>query len=213
MAGDAPLAGAGTEAVAVWSGVESLGSRESEWRRGQASGEAGASCEDRFRDRCRAREKRRLSRQRAWRRVCGLIALCTWMTAAASAMARDEPTVEQLKASVTAAKVADKAKLCVLIAEKQLSESDRLYAASDYEKAQAALMDVVTYAELARDYAIQSHKYEKQTEIAARGMTRKLNEIRHSVSRDDQPPLEDAISRLERVRDDLQSAMFKKGAQ
>lgn len=139
--------------------------------------------------------------------------LGTLMAAAAVSMIpRDEPTVDQLKASVTAAKVADKAKLCVQIAQKQLNESDRLYAASDYEKAQAALMDVVTYAELARDYAIQSHKYEKQTEIAARGISRKLNEIRHSLGRNDQPPLDDAIQRLERVRDDLQSAMFKKGA-
>ena len=141
-----------------------------------------------------------------------MIVLCTWVLTVARAAPKEEPTLEQLKASVTTAKVADKAKLCLQIAEKQLNESDRLYAASDYEKAQTALMDMVTYAELARDYAIQSHKYEKQTEIAARGMTRKLNEILHSVGRNDQPPLEDAINRLERVRDDLQSAMFKKGA-
>jgi len=160
-----------------------------------------------------ARKKRCLRRPRAWRQICAMIAFCSWMTATASAIPRDQPTLEQLKASVSTAKVGDKAKLCVQIAEKQLNESDRLYASSDYEKAQAALMDVVTYAELARDYAIQSHKYEKQTEIAAREMTRKLSEILHSLGRDDQPPLEDAINRLERVRDDLQGAMFKKGAQ
>lgn len=144
-----------------------------------------------------------------------MAALCMLMTATAGAtlIPRDEPTLDQLKASVAAAKVGDKPKICVQIAQKQLNESDRLYAASDYEKAQVALMDVVTYAELARDYAIQSHKYEKQTEIAARGMTRKLNEILHSLGREDQPPLEDAINRLERVRDDLQAVMFKKGAQ
>ena len=122
--------------------------------------------------------------------------LCALATViAAGTIPRDEPTVEQLKAEVSSAKVADKAKICVQIAQKQLNESDRLYAASDYEKAQGALMDVVTYAELARDYSIQSHKYEKQTEIAARGMTRKLNQILHSLGRDDQPPLEDAINR------------------
>lgn len=167
----------------------------------------------RLRDDFGALQARRLSWHPSWWQICATIALCAWIAAAASTIPRDEPTLEQLKASVSTAKVGDKAKLCVQIAEKQLNETDRLYAASDYEKAQSALMDVVTYAELARDYAIQSHKYEKQTEIAARGMTRKLNEIRHSVGRDDQPPLEDAISRLERVRDDLQSAMFKKGAQ
>lgn len=182
-------------------------------RQDGAFGEAEARREDRFQGEFPARNERHLRRRRAWRRVWAMATLGTLMAAAAVSMIpRDEPTVDQLKASVTAAKVADKAKLCVQIAQKQLNESDRLYAASDYEKAQAALMDVVTYAELARDYAIQSHKYEKQTEIAARGISRKLNEIRHSLGRNDQPPLDDAIQRLERVRDDLQSAMFKKGA-
>ena len=176
-------------------------------------GEAEAARRNRFLGEFPARKERHLRNRRAWSRICGVAALCILMTATASVIPRDEPTVDQLKASVSAAKVGDKAKLCVQIAQKQLNESDRLYAASDYEKAQAALTDVVTYSELARGYAIQSHKYEKQTEIAARGISRKLNEIRHSLGRNDQVPLDDAIQRLERVRDDLQAAMFKKGAQ
>jgi len=190
-----------------------LSSQELELGHGRLFGEHRIRCENRVRDGFPAGKMLCRSRRRSWLRFTAMTALCAWMTAAAGVMPREEPTVEQLKASVTAAKVADKAKLCVQIAEKQLNETDRSYVASDYEKAQAALMDVVTYSELARDYAIQSHRYEKQTEIAARGMTRKLNEIRHSLNREDQPPLEDAINRLERVRDDLQSAMFKKGAQ
>ena len=193
-----------------------MSTRESESRKRRALGPAKARGVNRFVAGCPAEKERHLRRQRTWRRLCelcGILLLCALATAsAARAIPRDEPTVEQLKAEVTAAKVGDKAKICVHIAEKQLDESDRLYAASDYQRAQADLMDVVTYAELARDYAIQSHKYEKQTEIAARGMTRKLNQILHSLGHDDQPPLEDAINRLERVRDDLQSAMFKKGA-
>ena len=193
--------------------MESLGSRESELGPDRVFSGTVALGDIRLRGNLPAWHIRRLSAQPSWWQICAMIALGACITAAASTIPRDEPTLEQLKASVSTAKVADKAKLCVQIAEKQLNETDRLYAASDYQHAQAALMDVVTYAELARDYAIQSHKYEKQTEIAARGISRKLNEILHSLGRDDQPPLEDAISRLERVRDDLQSAMFKKGAQ
>jgi 20S proteasome alpha/beta subunit len=74
------------------------------------------------------------------------------------------------------------------------------------------LADVVAYAELARDYSIQSHKYQKQTEIAARSMTRKLTDLLHSLGQQDQPPVRDAINRLQRVRDDLLIAMFPKGA-
>lgn len=126
--------------------------------------------------------------------------------------ARSEPTVEELKARVSSANVADKAKLCLEIAEKQLNEVDKNYTADNVEKAQTSLTDVVSYSELARDYSIQSHKHQKQTEIAVRAMTRKLNDILHVLTRDDQTPVKDAIRRLERVRDDLLAAMFPKGA-
>ena len=128
------------------------------------------------------------------------------------ASARTEPTVEELKARVSSANVGDKAKICLEIAEKQLNAADKLYTADDMEKAQASLTDVVAFSELARDYSIQSHKHQKQTEIAIRSMTRKLNDLAHVVSRDDQGPLKDAIQHLERVRDDLLAAMFPKGA-
>jgi hypothetical protein len=100
----------------------------------------------------------------------------------------------------------------VQIAQRQLTAADKLYADSEFEKGQAALVDVVAYSELARDYAIQSHKYQKQSEIAVRSMTRRLSEILHLVGHDDEPPVRDAIKRLERVRDDLLKAMFPKGA-
>jgi len=143
-------------------------------------------------------------------RVCGtLIPLAL----AAVVMARsNEPTVEELKARVASASVRDRPHLCVEIAQKQLTEADKSYAASEFEKGQAALTDVVAFSELARDYAIQSHKYQKQTEIATRNMTRKLNDLLHSLGGPDQAPVRDAINRLQRVRDDLLAAMFPKGA-
>ncbi len=132
---------------------------------------------------------------------------------AAVVMARsNEPTVEELKARVASTSVRDRPHLCVEIAQKQLTEADKLYGASEFEKGQAALTDVVAFSELARDYAIQSHKYQKQTEIATRNMTRKLNDMLHSLGGPDQAPVRDAINRLQRVRDDLLASMFPKGA-
>ncbi|HEY1678088.1 MAG TPA: hypothetical protein VGG04_10305 [Candidatus Sulfotelmatobacter sp.] len=125
---------------------------------------------------------------------------------------RDEATVEELKARLSTASVSDRPHICVEIAEKQLTETDRLYAASDLEKAQASLSDVVAYSEMARDYAVKSHKYQKQAEIAVRGMARKLTELSHSLGHDEQAPVEDAVGKLESVRDDLLSSMFKKRA-
>jgi len=131
---------------------------------------------------------------------------------AAHALPVADPTVEEMKARVSETSVGGRPHLCVQIAERQLAEADKLYTAADVEQAQTKLTDVVAYSELARDYSIQSHKYQKQTEIAVRVMTRKLTEVMHALAHDDQAPVQAAITRLQRVRDDLLAAMFKKGA-
>ena len=123
-----------------------------------------------------------------------------------------DPTVDGLKGRLASTSIGDRPRLCVQIAQRQMAETSRLYGSAEYEKGQPTLTDVVAYSELARDYAIQSHKYQKQTEIAVREMTRKLTEILHSLGQEDQPPVRDAITRMQRVRDDLLASMFTKGA-
>jgi hypothetical protein len=141
--------------------------------------------------------------------TCTLFALLIGATGRAAA--GSEPTVEELKARLASTNIGNRPHLCIEIAQKRLVEADKLYAAAEVEKGQAALTDVVAYSELARDYAIESHKYQKQTEIAVRAMTRKLTDLLHSLGHDDQAPVQDAIRRLEKVRDDLLKAMFPKG--
>jgi hypothetical protein len=147
-----------------------------------------------------------------WRHVSGVVCGVALMAALAARAAAVETTVDELKARVESASRGDRPRLCIQIAQKQLVETSKFYAATEDEKAQATLTDVVKYSETARDYAIQSHKYQKQTEIAVREMTRKLTEIMHTLGRDDQGPVRDAIKSLEHVRDDLLAAMFPKGA-
>lgn len=125
--------------------------------------------------------------------------------------ARDEPTIEELKAKVDNASAGERPPLCIQIAERQLNTADKFYIAGDSEKGHAALADVTAYAEIARDAAIQSHKHEKQAEIAIRKMTRKLSDMKHQLAREDQEPVQNAIEQLERIRDELLAAMFEKG--
>jgi hypothetical protein len=125
--------------------------------------------------------------------------------------ARGEPTIEELKAKVGGASAADRPALCIQIAERQLSTADKFYLAGESEKGHAALADVTAYAAMARDSAIQSHKHEKQAEIAIRKMTRKLSDMKHLLVREDQDPAQKTIEQLERIRDDLLAAMFDKG--
>jgi hypothetical protein len=124
---------------------------------------------------------------------------------------RDEPTIEELKARVADSSISDRPPLCVRISERRLDEADRFYVAGDSENAKAALVDVVGFAERARDYAIQSHKHEKSCEIAIRKEARKLADLKHTVSREDQDEVQATVDRLEKVRDDLLLAMFPKG--
>jgi len=141
------------------------------------------------------------------------LAVFVWVLALAigTACAQGDPIIDGLKGKLSSSNVGDKPKVCLQIAEHQMTETSKLYAASEDEKAQPTLTDVVAYSELARDYAIQSHKHQKQTEIAVRGMARKLTEILHTLGHEEQAPVKEALNRLQRVRDDLLASMFSKG--
>jgi signal transduction histidine kinase len=144
-----------------------------------------------------------------WNIVVAMAALITGLTARATPPA--EQTLDELKARISSASTGEKPRLCLLIAQRQLEEADKAYAAVENERGQASLTDALAYTEMARDYAIQAHKNEKQTEIAVRGMIRKLNDMLHTLSHEEQTPLKNAVGRLQHVRDDLLKAMFPKG--
>ncbi|PYX32566.1 MAG: hypothetical protein DMG77_03270 [Acidobacteria bacterium] len=149
------------------------------------------------------------ARNRSFWRVTLAVALTLASSALIRATAK-EPTVDELKARLSSTNIGNRPQLCLQIAERQLQEADKLYAAVESEKAQATLTDVVAFSELARDYSLQSHKHQKQTEIAVRRMTRKLTDLKHVVTHEEQPAVQEAIDKLERVRDDLLLAMFPK---
>ena len=144
--------------------------------------------------------------------VAALGLLLSALAAPAMSAGGEQPSVEELKGRVANASVGERPVLCIHISERQLDTADKFYVAGDSEQGKAALVDVVAFSELARDYAIQSHKHEKPSEIAIRKMTRKLAAMKHAVSHEDQDQIQTTIDRLERIRDDLLAAMFPKGA-
>ncbi len=152
----------------------------------------------------------KMGRARFWRAAA--MGLCLSAVAAALAAGMSEgPTLEELKGRVGKAGISDRPALCIQVAELQLGAAQRFYEAGDSEQAKTALTDVVAFSELARDYAVQSRKHQKQSEIAVRGMVRKLMNLKHTVIHEDQEPVQTAVDGLQRVRDDLLSAMFSKG--
>ena len=123
--------------------------------------------------------------------------------------AKDE-TVAELKARFESAHSDERAELAIRIAQHQLRNADKLYVDGKVEDARAAVADIVSYSEKARDAAMQTKKHLKNVEIEVRKIAEKLRDIKRTLAFDDQPPVEQAIRRLEDVRTTLLQEMFAK---
>ena len=125
------------------------------------------------------------------------------------AVARED-TVEELKARLQRAAPQDRPPLCVQIAERQLRSADLLFRDGDVEKAHAAVDDIVTYSEQARESSVATRKHLKNVEIAMRKIAERLRDVKRSLSIEDQPAVQHAVERLEDIRTALLKQMFSK---
>ena len=123
--------------------------------------------------------------------------------------AKDE-TLDALKSRVASARPEDRPALCVQIAHQQLRNADKLYNDGKIEQARAAVDDIVTFLDQARDAATQTKKHQKNVEIEARKISEKLRDIKRTLAFDDQPPVDQAIKHLEDIRTALLKEMFAK---
>ena len=123
--------------------------------------------------------------------------------------AKDE-TVDELKARFESARPEDRAELAIRIAQYQLRNADKFYSDGQADPARAAVDDIVTYSEKARDAVAQNKKHLKHVEIDVRKMAEKLRDIKRTLAFEDQPPVEHAIRRLEDIRTTLLKEMFAK---
>ncbi len=123
--------------------------------------------------------------------------------------AKDE-TVDQLKSRFESARPEDRPELAIRIAQHQLRDADKLYSDGKVDQAVTAVGDIVTYSEKARDDATQTKKHLKNVEIDVRKMAEKLRDIKRTLVFEDQPPVEQAIRRLEDIRTTLQNEMWPK---
>jgi|SRR5271168_2129089 len=123
--------------------------------------------------------------------------------------AKDE-SVEQLKSRFESARPDDRPGLCILIAQQQLRSADKFFLDGDVDQANAAIDDIVSYSEKAREAAAQSKKHLKSVEIDVRKIADRLRDIKRTLAFDDQAPVDMAIRRLEDVRTALLKEMFGK---
>lgn len=137
------------------------------------------------------------------------LALCLFLLALAAAnFGVTEETVAGLKERAEKASPEECSQLCIQVALHQLRNADKLYFEGHIEEARAAIDDVITYSEKARDAAIQTNKRLKNVEIDARKMAERLRDIKRTLAFEDQAPVDRAIRRLEDIRTVLLKEMF-----
>jgi competence protein ComGC len=130
---------------------------------------------------------------------------------AALAWASDkQESIESLKARADQAQPKDQVDLFTRIAERQLDSLDKAFNGGTVRQAQAALADVITYSVKAAHVSSATGKRMKQTEIAMRKISGRLEAIRKTLEVDDRPPLADAVQKLDAARSELLNRMFRK---
>ena len=143
------------------------------------------------------------------RRLAFLMLVVALALACSYGAAKDE-TVDELKARFESARPEDRADLAIRIAQYQVRNADKFYSDGQVDQARAAVEDIVTYSEKARDTVTQTRKRPKNVEINVRKMAEKLRDIKRTLTFEDQPPVEQAIRRLEDIRTTLLKEMFAK---
>jgi hypothetical protein len=122
-------------------------------------------------------------------------------------------TTPDLKARADAAHGGERAALSMEYAHRELEEANNFYNQGDVEKAEAAVQEVLTYAQQAATAAATSGKRLKQTEIDLRKLQHRLHDIGQSLNIDDRPPVEKGVQQLEQIRADLLAKMFGEKAE
>jgi hypothetical protein len=124
--------------------------------------------------------------------------------------AAGDETLEELKSRVENAPPQDLPRLRIRIARLQLRNADKFYKDGDVEHARAALDEIVTYSEQARDSAVETKKHLKNVEITVRKIAERLRDMKRTLAPEDQAPIDQAVQRLEEVRTSLLQRMFSK---
>lgn len=136
------------------------------------------------------------------------ISIVILLTASVLAGASREQSLQDMVAQADAARIEDQPNLYMRIVERQLKTVDNLYYEGKVDQGNEAVRDIVTFSDKAQNAAIKSHKKVKNTEIALRKTAAKLRDIRHTLTLDEQRPVQEAAEHLEKLRSDLLAHLF-----
>lgn len=118
--------------------------------------------------------------------------------------------ITELKAKVESASEKDRCHdLAELIAE-YVKRVDEQVTANNIDQALATTKEINPYADRCKEAATKSKHKLKNSEITLRKAARRLDEISHAVSVDDQPVMRSAVDHIEAARTQILLEMFKR---
>jgi hypothetical protein len=142
--------------------------------------------------------------------LAAAVAVCVRPAITAYAYTGKDETTEQLIARAEIVRVEDRPALYIEIARRKADAADKSYNEGNAESGKAALQDVLTFSQKATDSSIATGKKQKDTEITLRKIATKFRDVKRTVAFEDQPPIQQVMDELEKMRTDLLAAMFGK---
>jgi hypothetical protein len=116
--------------------------------------------------------------------------------------------VAELKAKAQTAQGAKRGELLAQIAYEHVLIADHHFTEGRPTDGHSTVIEVVKYAEQARDVAVQQGRKAKRTEMTIRKAARKLEDVRRSLAFEDQADVIAAVKRLHELQDEILEAMF-----
>ncbi len=120
----------------------------------------------------------------------------------------EQRTVEQLKAEAEKASGGHQAQLYGTLAQRMVDVADQQFAEGQSVNAQESIKQSMEYATRAHDIALSTRKKLKEVEISLRLTQRRMEAVRHTLSVEDRPALEQSEKKLADYRQDILNAMF-----
>jgi hypothetical protein len=141
------------------------------------------------------------------------VAVCLGQQSPASSPVAKPPDpavahIEELKAKAEHKGEADRGRIYADIAHELVELANTQFTNGDGDKGQSSIKEAVSYAEKAAASAEEKGHKIKNAEITLRETARRIEEVRKTLSIDDQPPLKEAVEKLEGLRKQLLQKMF-----
>ena len=111
--------------------------------------------------------------------------------------------LEKAKARADHASERDRCYENVEVVRALVEVANEQFSAGEADEAQKTVKETVTYADRARDAAQHSGHKLKQAEITFRKAQRRLDDLRHTLTFEDQGPVEAALKQLEADRQEI----------